>query len=255
MNSLHALSIVLQLQPSSLACCCLLWWLWRHRRVQAPLYRGRCKVGCAARKASHPKAKPQWVHQKVLYLCAHMSSCRAVAHAFNRWQGCWATVGKTWVWEFMREHKAEIRALRRQRKRRKPYFIAVGHAWALDLTFVRSPHCATFTVLAILDAGSRKLLRLEVLPTKCALVVLGHLLIAFGSFGLPAVLRTDNEAMFRSRLWLAMLKALGVLHRRGPPRQPWRNGRIERVIGTLKATLRGLRSKRGLKALLTPADA
>lgn len=170
-----------------------------------------------------------------------LDSCRAVALAFNRWQGCWATVGKTWVWEFMRKHEAEIRALRRQRKRREPDLVAVGHAWALDLTFVRSPCGATFTVLAILDAGSRKLLCLRVLPTKCAFVVLGHLMIALGTFGLPAVVRTDNEAMFRSRLWNETLKALGIVHRRGPPRQPWRNGRIERAIGTLKAALRSLR--------------
>ena len=122
----------------------------------------------------------------------------------------------------------------------------------MDLTFVRSPFGTTFTVLGILDAGSRKMLRLEVLPTKCAFVILGHLLIAMGTYGLPAVIRTDNEAMFLSRPWLTVLKALGVAHRRGPPRQPWRNGRIERAFGTLKSALRDMRFATGqaLQAVL-----
>ena len=118
--------------------------------------------------------------------------------------------------------------------------------------FYREVGCNGITVLGILDAGSRKLLRLEVLPTKCALVVLGHLLIAIGIHGLPRVIRTDNEVIFTSKLWLATLKALGVVHRRGPPCQPWRNGRIERAFGTLKTALRGLRfaTALGLQATL-----
>lgn len=241
MSTVHILGIVFSSIVPAWPGWCLLRWLWRHQRVSVPVYRGRRKAVASTAEPSHPKTKPEWVGQKVLYLCTHLDSCRAVALAFNRWQGCWATVGKSWVWEFMREHEAEIRALRRQRKRRKPHFVAVNHAWALDLTFVRSPYGATFTVLAIMDAGSRKLLCLRVLPTRCAFVALAHLLIAFGKFGLPAAVRTDNEAMFRSRLWLGALKALAVAHRHGPPRQPWRNGRIERLFGTLKAAVRGLR--------------
>jgi len=46
---------------------------------------------------SHPRAKAQWVRNNVLYLASHLHSCRQVADAFNRWQGCRATVGKSWV--------------------------------------------------------------------------------------------------------------------------------------------------------------
>ena len=141
----------------------------------------------------------------------------------------------------MRKHGVEIEELRRQRKRRKPRLIPPGHARALDLTFIASPFGPTFTVLGIIDAGSRKLLRLKRLPGKCAFIVLGHLLMAIGQHGLPLALRTDNEAMFTSKLWGATLKALGIVHRRGPPCQHWRNGRIERLFGTLKCALRGLR--------------
>ena len=240
MNALHALGFVIASWPSAWSCGCLLWWLWRHRLVRAPRHASRRH---AVARTERSRAKPEAVREKLLYLCAHLdgAGCRTVADVFNRWHGGWLTVGKTLVWEFRREHEAEIHERLRQRKGCRPRFVPVGQSWALDLTFIRSPFGMTFTVLGILDAGSRKLLRLEVLPTKRALVILGHLLIAIGTHGLPKVIRTDNEAMFTSKPWLATLKALGIAHRRGPPRQPWRNGRIERWFGTLKAALRGWR--------------
>ncbi|ROZ63174.1 DDE-type integrase/transposase/recombinase [Ramlibacter sp. WS9] len=66
---------------------------------------------------------------------------------------------------------------------------------------------------------------------------MGHVLLAFSEHGLPEAIRTDNEAMFTSRPWLAMLGALGIVARRGPPFQPWHNGRIERLWGTLKQAI------------------
>jgi putative transposase len=79
---------------------------------------------------------------------------------------------------------------------------------------------------------------LKAVPTKCAFALLGHLFIAFSRFGLPSAIRTDNEGMFVSKLWGAALRALAIAHRRGPPAQPWRNGRVERLFGTLKPLLR-----------------
>lgn len=67
---------------------------------------------------------------------------------------------------------------------------------------------------------------------------MAHVLLAASEFGLPDTIRTDNEAMFTSRAWLAMLKAMSIRARRGPPLQPWHNGRLERFWGTLKAALR-----------------
>ena len=198
--------------------------------------------GSATHRSQRTRATSEEARRKLLYLCAHLdgAGCRTVAHAFNRWHGGWVTVGKTKVWEFMRDNAAEIAERRRQRKRLLPRTVPVGHTWSMDLTFIRSPFGTTFTVLGILDAGSRKWLRLQIVPTKNVFVLLGHVLIAIGIHGAPAVLRTDNESMFTSKPWLATLKALGIVHRRGPPRQPWRNGRIERAFGTLKSTLRGL---------------
>lgn len=177
----------------------------------------------------------------MIHLASHLGSCRQVQAAFNRAYGYWETVGHTFVWEVMRDHAEEIRQLRRERKRRRPSLTPVGHTWALDLTFIRSPFGLTFTVLAIIDAGSRKLLALKVLPRKCAFQLLAHVLLACSEHGVPAIIRTDNEAMFTSRPWLAALKALGIRARRGPPCQPWHNGRIERFWATLKQALHDAR--------------
>jgi hypothetical protein len=52
--------------------------------------------------------------------------------------------------------------------------------------------------------------------------------------------RTDNEAMFTSRLWRRVLGWLRVRRQRSAPGRPWQNGRIERLFGTVKPWLRSL---------------
>lgn len=241
--------MILATQPA-LGCWLLLVWLWRRRRLRVPA--SRRHLTAKAHPASHPRAKPDWARDKVIYLAAHLRSCRAVTIAFNRWHGSEFTVGKTWVWETMRAHREEILQLRRRIRRARPAFFPVGHSWALDLTFLASSAGATFTVLGILDAGSRKLLRLKVLPRKCALTILGNLLLAFAEHGMPRAIRTDNESMFTSAIWATTLRALAIKDHRGPPCQPWRNGRIERFFATMKAVLgrRWTSSPRGLQHAL-----
>lgn len=158
------------LKTSWWPCCCLFHWLLRHRRISVPRYR-------AARHVSnlqypdetncHPRAKPEWARQQVIYLAVHLTSCRKVTHAFNRQHGAYASVGKSWVAELIKEHATEIAERRRAMRRQRPAFFEVGHTWALDLTFVVSPDGVTFTVLGIIDHGSRKVLCLQALPTKC----------------------------------------------------------------------------------------
>lgn len=238
------------------ACFLLLFWLLCHRRVKVRTYRGprrrRGPLEATSCVRRHPRAKSDWVVQEVLYLASHLRGCRTIADVFNRRHGLWETVGHTYVWEVMRDHAREIRQLRRGRKRRPPIAIPVGHAWALDLTFFRSPEGFTFMVIGIIDAGSRKLLALKVIPRKCVFALLGHVFLAFSEHGLPEAIRTDNEAMFTSRPWLAMLGAMGIRARRGPPLQPWHNGRIERFWGTLKQAIgrKGWQSAQALQAAL-----
>ena len=218
-------------------------WLQRRFRLKLPVYRRprRRPENLAQDNRPHHRAKPEWVLKKVIYLASHLRTCRGVTHAFNRGYGHRASVRKSWVAQILSAHAGEIAQMRRERKRRKAFFIPVAHTWALDLTLLQSPYGHTFTVLGIIDAGSRKLLHLDLSPGKCAFALLGHLFIAISRHGLPAVIRTDNEAMFASAIWRVTLKALGIIHRRGPPYQPWHNGRIERLWGTLKAPLRKMR--------------
>lgn len=52
--------------------------------------------------------------------------------------------------------------------------------------------------------------------------------------GKPQILRTDNEPIFRSRLFRLSLWFLGIRHQRTTPHCPLQNGRIERLFLTLK---------------------
>ncbi len=85
---------------------------------------------------AHPRAKPDWVVHKVLYLATHLTSCRSIATAFNRWHGPRVTVGKSWVAEVVKQHAAHIANHRRQMRRGKPACVQVGNTWALDLSYL-----------------------------------------------------------------------------------------------------------------------
>lgn len=232
--------------PGGWSCWCLLLWLFLHRRIRPAHYRKAratsALLPCGPAKG-HPRTKPDWVRQRVIYLAIHLNSCRQITYAFNRWYGQDASVGKSWVAQCVKAHAGEIAQRRRAMRRRLPVYFGVGHTWALDLTLFASPDGPTFTVLGIIDHGSRRLLCLKALPTKCVFALLGHVFLACASYGLPVAIRTDNESMFTSRLWGFSLKMLGILHRRSPPGQPWHNGRIERLFGTLKPLLRQIQPR------------
>lgn len=68
---------------------------------------------------------------------------------------------------------------------------------------------------------------------------------AVQQFGPPQLLLTDNEAVFTSAVFRQGLQALGIRHRCIPKSKPWRNGRIERLFGTLKRKLRQARMADG----------
>ena len=244
---LFVLPVALAILPlSSLwPCACLCLWLMLHRKIKVPFCRragGALLVQTTSAIKPHPRAKPEWVRQKVFYLATHQNSCRSITHTFNRWHGHEGrTVGKSWVAEFIKQHADEIAEARRVMRRKPPPWFAVNHTWALDLTLMTSPDGFTFTLLGIIDHGTRRLLCLKTLPRKCTFTLLANVFLAIAEYGLPSALRTDNESTFTSRLWGFTLKALGIIQRRGPPCQPWRNGRIERLFGALKPILRQIR--------------
>jgi putative transposase len=66
------------------------------------------------------------------------------------------------------------------------------------------------------------------------------------------LIRTDNEAIFTSRVFAFALRWLGIRHERIEPGSPWMNGRIERVWSTFKQLLRmyDIRNETELQATL-----
>jgi len=92
------------------------------------------------------------------------------------------------------------------------------------------PHLA----LAIVDHASRACLRLQRLSDKSTWTLWQELAQVVTRYGRPQFVRTDNEAVFVSRVFLFGLWLLGIRHQRIEPGCPWQNGRVERFIGTVK---------------------
>jgi putative transposase len=187
--------------------------------------------------AVHSRCKPPWVLREVIHLKAicPAAGVRKVADLFNQRHAPSMTVGKTWVDERLHEHAHAVLEQRRELRRVKPWMVAINASWAVDVTYL---HGARGPVFAVIDQGSRRLLRLAALPRKCTFMLLGHVCFAIAEFGIPRSIRTDNESMFTSRLWRRAMRWLRIHPERIEIRRPWQNGRVERLFGTIKPWLR-----------------
>lgn len=208
-------------------------------------YRFKAKSGAfrpAKRLATlqRSRRKPEWVIPALIHLKAVMpqAGCRQLADTFNRLHAEHrVSVGKTYVSDIVRRHRYAITQLRRRLKHRIPQPQPRNLTWAIDLTGKGDAAGRQHAILGLIDHGSRRCLRLTVLARRNSLILLGHLLIAIGQHGKPKRLRSDNEAIFTSRLFRAGLRALGIQPQTTTPGCPWENGRIERLFGTLKQLL------------------
>jgi transposase InsO family protein len=217
-------------------------WLWLLRflsvRARSP-FRGRRFVPAALPRLRN--RKPAWVVEEVIRLKALMADagCRRVADTFNRLHAARhrMTVSKTWVAVAVRTHRLEIEERRREWKRRIPSSMPANRVWGLDLTGKADVEGEVHPILGIVDHGSRLAVSLRALPDKATIAVLRALLDAIERFGRPRAARTDNEAVFTSRLFRFALWALGIRHQRTELHCPWQNGRVERFFGTLKEKL------------------
>jgi putative transposase len=225
---------------------------WRSRCVLPSTAPFRCRrhhprgeTTPDADDAATSRRKPEWVREAVLHLATHRLSCRQVTDNFNRNHGHRQTIGKTWVHEVVSSNADQIRALRRGTHNLVPPAMEPDKVWALDLTCLRTGDGQMQTILGIIDHGSRAVMRLKRLPRKCAWTLLGHLCLTVARHGRPAALRTDNESMFTSRLWRLALWWMNIRRQRTKVRQPWQNGRIERLFGSLKPLLRQLQPPSG----------
>lgn len=204
-------------------------------------HRSRKVESSAGKHHLHSQKKPAWLKAEIIRLKATIPQmgCRSIAILCNRRYAAARkiTVGKTYVSQVLRQHRLEIDILRRQLKHTQPRPLARNLIWGVDLTGKTDIGGNLYLILGILDHGSRAVLCLQALHDKTSRTLLAHLLTATNVYGKPKVIRTDNEAIFTSRLFQYGLKLLGIRHQRSDPGCPWQNGRIERFFGTLKQQL------------------
>lgn len=102
----------------------------------------------------------------------------------------------------------------------------------MDLTFINQK-----PILGVIEHNSRKLLTLRTLNQKSSIVILKVLLEILEHYSKPKFIRTDNEVIFKSKLFKFSLWFLGIKHQTTQIASPWQNGRIERLFGTFKNSI------------------
>jgi putative transposase len=190
------------------------------------------------RPRAHHKAKPDWVKGELLRLMVFMpyASVRLLAMTFNRLHlaATGVSVGRSFVYAFRLRCRYEIAAARREMKARAPIDYAINHTWGLDLTGKQVVNdfgdksglgeaaTANHYILDLIDHSSRLLLALTPLRSKHSWRLALALAWAWAwavarlvaRYGKPKFIKTDNDAVFTSKLFKACLAALGVAHRR-----------------------------------------
>jgi putative transposase len=188
----------------------------------------------------HPP-KPEWVKKEVIRLKALMPNegHRKIAFAFNRLysQKRKITVGRTFVGYTIRDNQYDIQVLRRKMKHKRPKPIPKNLIWAIDLTGKTDMNGKTHNILGVIEHQSRCCLTLSALTDKSTITLIKILLELIDRYQKPKIIRTDNEAVFTSRLFSVVLWLIGITHQRTEIACPWMNGRIERLFGTLKEKL------------------
>lgn len=167
------------------------------------------------------------------------AGCRRIAATFNRLYAVTQrmTVSKSFVADHVRRHRYEIEDLRRTWKSRVPQPLPINRTWGVDCTGKMDSGGNTHTIFGIIDHGSRRAITLTALKDKASITLLRAILDAIERCGMPRNIRTDNDAVFTSRLFRFGLALLGITHQRTDLGCPWMNGRIERLFGTLKSVL------------------
>ena len=148
------------------------------------------------------------------------------------------TIGKTFVYDTIQKHLYNIQVLRKNIKHRKPRPLPKNLIWSLDLTQVSDTQKQLHTAFGVVDSGTRACLQLKNIQTKASIILLRCLLDTIERYGKPKIVRTDNEAVFTSRLFRWGLAFLNIRHQRTQVGCPWQNGKVERFFGTLKTKLK-----------------
>ncbi|MCB1604195.1 MAG: transposase family protein [Xanthomonadales bacterium] len=176
---------------------------------------------------------------KIIYFKALMSQASGykIADLFNRQFSHLDTVSKTYVYEIIRKYQYQILILRKNIKNKEPLPVANNWVWGVDLTGKFNSCNKNMHILGIIDHGSRFNIVLKYIHNKSSKRLLFEIYLAVKEFGKPEYIRTDNEAVFKSRLFKLGLRLMGIKHQLTDVGCPWMNGRIERFFGTLKEKL------------------
>jgi putative transposase len=186
--------------------------------------------------------KPKWVIDELIKLAAHhppKTGCRALTITFNR---CFEmargeTVSKSFVYYTLRNHRYEVAALRETFKRRIPPPMKCNRVWGIDLTGKQTSDGDIHPILGILDHGSRRALTLRALARACTWTLIGEICFAIARFGKPKSIRTDNGAVFTSKVFRWAMNMFCIKRQRTDVGCPWQNGRVEKFFSTLKSKL------------------
>ena len=201
-----------------------------------------CRRPATARRRANPgqgkvpvfcRRKPDWVVQRVVRIKAlspHLG-CRLIAASFNGAYGDRMTVSKSWVATTLRNHAYQVKVERELVRKRQLRPGKPNRVWGIDLTGVTDTGGKTHTVFGAVDHGTRRLLKLRRVESKRSVRLLWELALTCLRFGRPRFVRTDNEAVFRSRRFRLGLRLMGM----GQPgersgrwtnaghRHPWRD--------------------------------
>lgn len=198
----------------------------------------------------HWRSKPDWVRLAIFDLALRLPGAgyRTIANCFNLQQPAvqngqtinelTVTVSKTFVAKLLTGQRAALaqarqRAHCRSQARREP----IQTTWGMDLTGLPLIDGHSIPVFGVIDHGSRTVLALEPVAHYNSLVLLGKLLIAMGTVGKPQAIRSDNDAVFKTWIFTAVVRLIGVRQQFTDLGSPWQNGRIERFWRTLKTEL------------------
>jgi putative transposase len=218
--------------------CCR---FWPHKSpLKKPFSYGKQAVASRAKAAARNK-KPDWMRFEILKLKDSLSALgyKKLAHTFNLKHageiddfGRAIYVSASFVGNVIRRKRREL-ALARDAGR-KPHAESPLGVWGIDMTGLPLTDGNCVSVFVILDHGSRICLQVTPVARYNSLILLGKLIQTMGEWGLPRAIRSDNDAVFKTKLFRWTLKFIGVQQQWTQVGSPWQNGRIERFWRTLK---------------------
>lgn len=114
------------------------------------------------------------------------TGCRTVADSFDlAYASSGQTISKTWVAKLLKARAAALALARRKSRlggRLNRFDKPIQCVWGIDLTGLPHKSGESVDIWGIIELGSRTVLQLEALAKFNSLILLGKVLIAFGTY-------------------------------------------------------------------------